>query len=247
MHIKVFYRKAVKWLQERMSWRPARRQIGAGAVLGTLVLVALCVWLFVGSADAGTSPEIERYGTQASILATVASSLLLLLTTYLLFETITLREQQNDPDLAVYLAASEGRLANFVIVIHNLGSGAAYDVRLSISPIDAGWIEGGERQYFRNSYYLKNPIPFLAPGAQKRIVFGSLFLNSSDTTTDKFDVLAKYRSEYHRPKTYPFSEQFPLDMAEFDEQYGQASEDERQTKALESISKSLSTLAKRRS
>jgi hypothetical protein len=138
----------------------------------------------------------------AAVVA-IATVTYVLLTRAILAENRRIRRAQTEPRVLVYL---EPKYLNWIdVVVHNVGPGAAYDVRLLPSRDfrildDAKLSEIG---------FFQRPIPVLGPGQR----FQTLFAILSDLKDDGAGL--DMGVEYCDTLGSKLSESYPLDLAVF--------------------------------
>jgi hypothetical protein len=122
-----------------------------------------------------------------------------ILTASLVKETKRMRRAQTDPEVAAYLEPDYHSIGLLHLVIRNVGSGPAHDVRFELSNVNlADWAA----EAIQRLRIWEHGIRYLAPGSSIRTVAGAAFQEGAQDFTLTVRVLYADAENHQRDATY---------------------------------------------
>jgi len=140
-----------------------------------------------------------------SLIVTGATVAYAILTGKLVSETRKMREVQTEPSIFVNLYLKEDWAGLIDLVIQNIGSGAAYNLKFELNPD----FEYRKERFLSRVNFIKNGVNSLAPNQQIKHFLTSL-VGREELEETKIEFKVKYENStgksYQREYTLDFSE-----------------------------------------
>lgn len=217
------------------SWDRQRR-VGV-TIIAAAVLAFVTLSLLTDRLDSVFDSLNANAGAWQAVFAAVvgvSTVVTVMLTRQLVDETVKLREAETHPDVALYFELPPYSHL-LLIVVHNVGRGAAYDVTFELDYLVKR--PDGEQLAFLSFF---KGLKYLAPGQSMRISLGPGWqVLDEDEPVPPIPVNVKYRD---RAGT-PFTEQFVLDPRIFAGHHAPTTRPEQQiVKQLQEISRAIGKL-----
>lgn len=151
----------------------------------------------------------------ASVLLTtvlvIVTTIYVILTWRLAKEATTMRRLQSEPKVIVFYRLREESINIADLVIKNIGLGAAYNIKLKLSP-DFKYRTG---KMISTINLFKNGIVFLGPNEEKRFWFANLVEQYKTHEYEKLNIVITYFKTFNlKNKKNPIMESFEIDLTE---------------------------------
>lgn len=131
-----------------------------------------------------------------SAVVAIATIVYAILTWRLVSETIKMRKVQTEPKISVTIQPSEAWI-NFVdMVIQNIGSGAAYDIKFRVDP-DFEYEKG---KFLSDFGFIRNGLKYLAPNQKLHFFLTIMTENFKEKIKTFFEIMVTYHNS--AGKTY---------------------------------------------
>lgn len=124
-------------------------------------------------------------------------------------ETIALRKAETDPFVAVYIEQNEAGFSFFDLVIKNIGRGAAFKVKFTVSPDVPIWHDDEYR--LTDAAVISDGLDFLAPGQDLRFFYGSYI----ELTKEPITIGVQYSGVDSKGRHLPFENDFTLRVEKY--------------------------------
>jgi hypothetical protein len=136
------------------------------------------------------------------------TSINVLIAGYLAIEAKKLREQETDPDIAIYLDQNEVIESIYDIVVKNIGNGSAYHLAFTFDHNS----ELVQQSQFRKLHELGffQGVDYMAPNQEYRCMFGGAEL-FKDPPIERLHI----KVEYKRKDNKKFTDSFYIDPSDF--------------------------------
>lgn len=146
-------------------------------------------------------------GVASSLIIAVAAVVSAILTGFLVYNNIQLREEQYRPRLFISYEALGLNRAILSLIVENRGIGAAYDVRFKVDP-DIECYGVGHKKISEHPF-IKSGISYISPGQQMKDHL--TVLNIADK--EKYSIKPFITIEYKNVEDKPYKDKFTIDFS----------------------------------
>ncbi|MBI2101854.1 hypothetical protein HYT53_04565 [Candidatus Woesearchaeota archaeon] len=129
-----------------------------------------------------------------------------ILTWRLVDETRQMRESQRVPNISIIIQPREEWINFIDMVIRNIGTGPAYDIKFEISKN----LELKKGHLLSDKNFIKNGIKYLAPNQKLQFFLTSLAENPQEKFKSSFDIKVDYKDKDDND----YKEKFTIDFSE---------------------------------
>lgn len=142
-----------------------------------------------------------------SAVVTIATVVYAILTWKLVSETKKMREAQTEPKVFVMIQPREEWINWIDLVIQNIGSGPAYNMKFEIDP-DFEYLKG---KFLSELGFIKNGSNHLAPNQKLQTFLTNMAENSDEKTKKSFKITVTYQNSVGKP----YEDSYLIDFSQF--------------------------------
>jgi len=143
-----------------------------------------------------------------SAVVAIATIVYAILTWKLVSETIKMRKVQTEPKISITIQTSDAWINFIDMVIQNIGSGAAHDIKFKINP-DFEYAKG---KFLSDFGFMRNGLKYLAPNQKLQFFLTAMTLNFREKIKTSFEIAAAYQNS--TGKTY--EDAYLIDFSHFE-------------------------------
>ncbi|KAF5410775.1 MAG: hypothetical protein U9N46_06135 [Euryarchaeota archaeon] len=143
-----------------------------------------------------------------SAVVAIATMVYAVLTWRLVSETIKMRKVQTEPKISVTIQTSDAWINFIDMVIQNIGSGPAYNIKFKINP-DFEYAKG---KFLSTFGVMRSGFEYLAPNQKLQFFLTNMTENFREKVKTSFEIAITYQNI--SSKTY--EDVYPIDFSHFE-------------------------------